>query len=164
MEEPTIKEEMGEAMMLQAQIERFGNYLRRHQLKFTPERRAVLECALSTDSHFQAEDLLIQMRQQGVHVSKATIYRTLPLLVESGLLREVIVGERHIHYEHTLAHQHHDHLICVNCGKIIEFHEPQVEHIQQQICETYGFTMTTHTLEIRGYCAECQHAVPEVED
>lgn len=134
----------------------FRSYLKAGGLKLTPERGLILEAAFSTDNHFEVEDLLIKLRQQGDRVSKATIYRTLPLLVKSGLLREVVFGERHSHYEHVFGHKHHDHLICLCCGKIIEFANPSIENLQDKICKEHGFEAMGHRFEITGYCNECQ--------
>lgn len=134
--------------------------MRKKRFKVTPERLAVLEFVLLNESHFQAEDLLVQMRQRGIQVSKATIYRTLPLLVQSGLLREVIVGERHAHYEKSLGQRSHDHLICTNCGKIIEFGVRSVDDALTLVCEEHRFSATNRTLEIHGYCVECQSNRP----
>ncbi|MBI4530676.1 MAG: transcriptional repressor [Candidatus Latescibacteria bacterium] len=134
----------------------FATYLRAEGLKVTPERTAVLDVAFSMPGHFAAEDLLLRLRMTGSRVSKATIYRTLTLLVRCGMLREVIFGEKHTHYEPALGKDHHDHLICLSCGKIIEFTEPTIEHLQETICAEYAFLPYRHKLEITGLCHECQ--------
>ena len=135
--------------------ERFRTFLKSEGFRFTAEREKVLEEACSIHQHFEAEDLLFRMRQHGLRVSKATVYRTLTLLVQCGLLREVIFGERHSHYEHVLGHRHHDHLICLRCGKIIEFTDETMEKLQQKICEQYRFESLRHKLEITGTCEQC---------
>ena len=137
------------------QLEQFSKYLQSLQMKLTPERRRILESTLKMHTHFEADDLLFQMRKNGIRVSKATIYRTLPLLVKSGLLRELHDDDRHMHYEHVYGHKHHEHLICLNCGKIIEFTELTIEEIQEEICKQHGFTPIKHRYEILGYCAKC---------
>ena len=88
----------------------FRDYVQSKGLKFTPERQAILNHVFECHEHFEAEELLIDMRKNNKRVSKATIYRTLALLVNSGLLREVIFGEKHAHYEHVYGHEHHEHL------------------------------------------------------
>ena len=133
----------------------FRRFLKSEGLRFTPEREIILREAFSLHEHFEAEDLLFRMRQHDLRVSKATVYRTLTLLVQCGLLREVIFGERHSHYEHVLGHRHHDHLICLGCGKIIEFTDETMEKLQQKICEQYRFESLQHRLEITGYCEGC---------
>lgn len=134
----------------------FRRFVRSQQMRFTPEREKVLEEVFSIHDHFDAEDLLLRMRDHDIRVSKATIYRTLALLAQAGLIREVIFGEKHGHYEHVLGHGHHDHMICLNCGRIIEFADETIERIQQKICDEHGFVPDRHKLEITGYCAECR--------
>jgi len=77
------------------------------------------------------------------------------LLVQSGLLREVIYGERHAHYEHVYGHEHHDHLVCNNCDKIIEFTEHRIEKLQEEVCKKYKFKAESHRLQIQGLCENC---------
>lgn len=135
---------------------KFGMFLENEGLKFTPERRLVLHEVFKNHDHFEAEDIVISARNSGSRVSRASVYRTLPLLVESGLLREVTSLEKHSHYEHVLGHDHHDHLICTNCGKTIEFSEHRIEDLQDRICRELGFTPKSHKLEIFGLCEECR--------
>ncbi|MBI4767151.1 MAG: transcriptional repressor [Deltaproteobacteria bacterium] len=110
---------------------RFFNYLKQQGLKWTPEREEVLQEVLKTEGHFEAEDLAFRLRKSGSRVSKATIYRTLPLLVKAGMVKEVIHGEKHQHYEHTHGENHHDHMICLKCGKIVEFDKESLKKIEQ---------------------------------
>ncbi|MFH1008303.1 MAG: Fur family transcriptional regulator [Candidatus Latescibacterota bacterium] len=133
----------------------FETFLRSEGLRVTSERELVLKEAFSIHEHFEVEDLVFSLRQQGHRVSKATVYRTLSLLVQCSLLREVIFGERHSHYEHILGHKHHDHLICQNCGRIIEFADGTIEQLQKNVCELYRFEPIRHRLEITGCCEEC---------
>ena len=134
----------------------FREFLAKRGLKLTPERRLILEEVFRQHDHFEAEELLFRMRQRKVRVSKATLYRTLPLLVKAGLLREEVFGERHLHYEHVHGRKHHDHLLCLSCGKIEEFFDETMEQLQEQICARHGFAPTGHTLEIHGYCKDCR--------
>ncbi|MFQ6039380.1 MAG: Fur family transcriptional regulator [Candidatus Poribacteria bacterium] len=124
-------------------------------MKFTKERQLILQAAFATHRHFEVDDLLFQLRNSNQRVSKATIYRTLPMLVQSGLLREVHDDDKHAHYEHTYGHAHHDHLICLNCGKIIEFGNPIIESLQDEVCKQHEFIPVRHRYEILGYCKEC---------
>lgn len=139
---------------------KFSDYLQRRELKFTPERQLILEEVSKTHRHFEAEDIVIGLRSRGKRVSRASIYRTLPLLVESGLLREVHSAEKHSHYEHVFGHDHHDHLICTQCGRTIEFCESRIEEMQDSICRVYGFQPARHKLEIIGVCDECPKSLP----
>lgn len=134
----------------------FQEYLKSKGLKFTPERQVVLEWVFKSHKHFEAEDLLLDIRRSGERVSKATIYRTLNLLVKCGLLREVIFGEKHSHYEHVHGNEHHDHLVCSGCGKIIEFTEEKIERLQDAVCRRHQFLPESHRLQIQGLCHECQ--------
>lgn len=135
--------------------EKFKEYLITKKLKFTPERQAILFRVFANHKHFEADELLVDLRNNNLKISKATIYRTLSLLVESGLLREVISGERHAHYEHVYGHEHHDHLVCNNCGKIIEFVEHRIEKLQDEVCKSNKFKPESHRLQIQGLCEDC---------
>jgi len=141
---------------VQSPQEQFGEYLRRHGQKFTHERRRVLDEIDRQQDHFQADELLSAMRKRKVKVSKATLYRTLALLVRAGLLREEVFGERHLHYERIFGQKHHDHLVCLACGKIEEFRNDEIEDAQEAICKQHGFLPTGHRMEIHGYCRECR--------
>ena len=133
----------------------FRDYVQSKGLKFTPERQIILNHVFECHGHFEAEELLIDMRKNNKRVSKATIYRTLALLVNSGLLREVIFGEKHAHYEHVYGHEHHDHLRCLGCGKIIEFIDDTIEEAQLRVGQRFKFTIADHFMEIIGYCNNC---------
>ncbi len=134
---------------------RFRDFLKEEGMKTTRERKLILEEVFRNHHHFEAEDIVSSLRKQGKRVSRASVYRTLPLLVSSGLLREVNFGERHGHYEHVLGHTHHDHLICTECGEAIEFSDPTIEKLQQEVCEKYSFKAHTHELRIMGLCSKC---------
>ena len=134
----------------------FRDYVQSKGLKFTPERQAILNHVFECHGHFEAEELLIDMRKNNKRVSKATIYRTLALLVNSGLLREVIFGEKHAHYEHVYGHEHHEHLVCIGCGKIIEFTDERIEKFQEEVCIENKFKAESHKFQIMGYCEDCQ--------
>ncbi len=134
----------------------FKEFLRRKGLRLTKERKAVLREVFSFHGHFDPEELLIRLRKKGSRVSKASIYRTIPLLLESGLIEEVIKVDKHAHYEHTYGHSHHDHMICIKCGSVVEFHSQELETLQERLCKKDGFTSISHFLEIRGYCKKCK--------
>ncbi len=133
----------------------FREFLNKRSLKFTRERELVLDEVFSFHGHFDPEEIMISMREKGIRVSKASIYRTLPLLLESGLIEQVEKNNKHAHYEHTFGHGHHDHLICLKCGKVIEVFSPELEAIQDELCRKKGFKGIKHTLEIKGYCRNC---------
>jgi Fur family ferric uptake transcriptional regulator len=137
----------------------FRRYLIEKGLKFTPERRRILEEIFSRHDHFDAETLFRVFYDRGENVSRATIYRTLPLLVESGLVREAMrCGERFC-YEHIYGHKSHGHMICLKCGKIIEFENGKIERIKKDVCEEHEFEPTEFRFGIKGYCKDCQKKI-----
>ncbi len=133
----------------------FRDYIQSKGLKFTPERKSILNYVFENHGHFEVEELLFEMRKNKVRVSKATIYRTVALLVKCGLLREVIFGEKHTHYEHVYGHEHHEHLVCIGCGKIIEFCDERIEKFQDEVCVKNRFKPENHRFQITGYCEDC---------
>ena len=135
--------------------ERFALYLSKRRLKMTRERRALLEHVLSVRGHFDVDDLLQRLRRTGHRVSRATLYRNLPVLVESGLIHKVEMARGQARYELMLGRHHHDHMICLGCGTILEFESPEVERIQEVVCRRKKFVMTGHSHQIRGYCESC---------
>lgn len=140
---------------MKADKRKFRDFLREKGLKFTKEREAIVDEVLSRKGHFDLEELHIAMKRDGSRVSRASIYRTLPLLLESGVLEEVERTDKHAHYEHTPAREHHDHMLCVSCGKVIEFYSGALERLQARLCTEQEFDGIGHTLEIKGYCKKC---------
>ena len=136
----------------------FEQYLKECSLRLTPQRSLIFEKAFETHDHFTAETFLDWLQSEGHEVSRATLYRTLNLLVEGGFLEALDVGTGEALYEHVLGHKHHDHLICTECGRIEEFHDEEIERRQVQIAESRGFKMTNHDLRLMGVCAKCQRA------
>ncbi|MEA3224223.1 MAG: Fur family transcriptional regulator [Thermodesulfobacteriota bacterium] len=133
----------------------FGNYLKKQGLKFTPERAVVLEKVLSFKKHFNADDLYERIHKYNKKISRATVYRVIPLFVESGLIIETLRCQGRVSYERVIGFEHHDHMVCLGCGKIIEFKDDRLEEIQAQVCKKYEFKQVEHRLGIRGYCKEC---------
>ncbi len=136
--------------------ERFKYFLKEADLKFTPEREEIIEAIVNLQKHFDAEDIYQQLRKQKSDVSLATVYRTIPLLVDSGLIMETLHCREKVLYEKIYNKRHHDHMVCINCGKIIEFYNEDVEKLQDEICHKHQFVATEHRLGIKGYCKECQ--------
>ncbi len=134
----------------------FVQFLRDNNFKVTKERLMLLEELLSSDGHLDADTLLFQVRQRGKKASRATVYRTLELLVACGLARKSRLGREHYVYERVTPGQRHDHMVCVQCGKIIEFFDPDLEARQRQICQEHGFRPTYFALQIHGVCADCR--------
>jgi len=151
---------------VEREIARFRQFLAAQGLKLTSERTALVREIFASHYHFEADELLMKMKQNNVKISRATIYRTLELLVKSGLVRRVHLGEDHYHYEHVTGNSHHDHLICTTCGAVIEFHDPALEQRQREICDRKKFTPTFHNLQILGICDSCRKkgALPDAPD
>ncbi len=137
-------------------VPQFRHFLKKEGFRRTPEREKILEEIFSTDGHFEAEEIAFRLRQKGTRVSKATVYRTLPLLVRAGLVKEAIHGEKHNHYEHVHGEGQHDHLICLNCGTVLEFQEESLRSIEKKVCARHGFHPERSLVEIFGYCKKCR--------
>ncbi len=134
----------------------FAEHLQRANLKRTAQRDLIFEIFLLTEEHLSSEDLYRLVQKEDETVGHTTVYRTLKLLTEAGLAREVRFGDGKTYYEHHYNHEHHDHMICTECGKVIEFFSPELEAMQDSIAEKFGFKLTHHNLRILGVCADCQ--------
>jgi Fur family ferric uptake transcriptional regulator len=141
--------------MESAEERKFREYLEVEGLKFTPERRIVLKKVFSIHNHFEAEDIVLSLRVDGERISRASVYRTLNLLLMSGLLSPVHSAEKHGHFEHTFGHEHHDHFICSECKEVLEFADENLEAALLLACRKHGFNVASHKLEVYGLCAEC---------
>jgi Fur family ferric uptake transcriptional regulator len=133
----------------------FRKFLEERGCRLTKQRNTILQKAVSCDGHFDPESLYMEIRKKGMKASRASVYRTLNLLCACGLVEKVSKTEQGTIYEHTLGH-HHDHMVCIGCGKIIEFYSENLEKLQDEICREQDFEGKSHVLEIRGYCGHCQ--------
>ncbi|MEM7309547.1 MAG: Fur family transcriptional regulator [Planctomycetota bacterium] len=133
----------------------FEEFLKERKLRMTPQRLAIFERAFDTHQHFTAEDLYEWLREEDGAVSRATVYRTLSVLVEGGFLESLDVGKGELRYEHVLGHRHHDHMVCLSCGKIEEFYDERIERLQEEASSQKGFRMVSHNLRLFGYCRTC---------
>lgn len=136
----------------------FLKHVQKYGLRRTAQRDLILEVFLKTEEHLASEDLYDLVKKEDPSVGQTTVYRTLKLLTEAGLAREVRFGDGRTHYEHHYNHEHHDHMICVECGKIIEFFSPELEAMQDEIASKYNFAITQHSLRLLGLCEDCQQA------
>ncbi len=136
--------------------DKFSSFLKSKGLKFTPERRAILEGVFSFHKHFDVDQLYDKLQGQGEHISRASIYRTIPLLIKSGLIAESLRCQGRVSYERIFGHEHHDHMLCIKCGKVAEFRNEKIEELQREVCKEYGFMALEHRLGIRGYCKRCR--------
>src|SRR5438046_6851412 len=135
--------------------QRFIEFLVEKNLRVTAQRQAIIETAFSTHQHFTAEQLLAWSRRRDKSVSRATVYRTLPLLTESGLVREMDFGKDHKFYDPNYAeHPNHSHIICQDCDKIVEFDSEKIERLESEISHKLGFEVKSQRLQITGRCQE----------
>jgi Fe2+/Zn2+ uptake regulation proteins len=153
-------------MKTNVEIQRLAAFLQTQGLKMTSERGALVSEICSTHYHFEADELLLKLKDKDIKISRATVYRTLDLLVRCGMVRRVHLGEDHYHYEHVGQDSHHDHLVCTTCGNVIEFHDGILEQRQREICQKKKFLPTFHNLQILGVCESCQRKgeQPEAPD
>jgi len=136
----------------------FLDYLARQNLKLTRQREAVVNEIFRDSGHFEAEEIVQRLRNNRVRVSRATVYRTLELLKECQLVEQHNFGTAQSYYEHVHLGEHHDHLICTQCGNVIEFYNQRLEDVQQEICSNFGFEETHHSLRIFGVCSKCRQS------
>lgn len=141
----------------------FLEHIQKRGLKRTAQRDLILDIFLRTEEHLSSEDLYRLVKQEDPSIGQTTVYRTLKLLSEAGLAREVRFGDGVTHYEHSYKHQHHDHMICSGCGKIIEFYSAELEAIQDAMAAKHRFEVQQHLLRIIGLCADCHRSKKNAE-
>ena len=142
--------------MASKELKVLEGYIAQNQLKITRQRRAVLKAFTECENHVSAEELYNMVSSAESKIGLATVYRTLALLTESGLASELDFGDGQKRYEHRYMHSHHDHMICTECGKIIEFNHPLIEKFQEKVAADNKFIITSHKLDLLGLCNECQ--------
>ena len=134
----------------------FAEFLEKKDLKLTSQRRTILREAMGASGHFSAEKLLAFSKKADSTISKATVYRTLALLKESKVLEEQDFGDGKKLYERAQGRAHHDHLICVRCGVIIEFENQKIENLQNSEAAKHRFKIVYHSLKLFGFCSVCR--------
>ena len=141
---------------MKSEVQIFRDYIRQRGLRRTPEREFILKEIFEIHGHFDVDGLYLNLRQKGVKVSKASIYRALPLFIDCGLVREVDFSDGHWHYEHIYGHTHNSHLRCLGCGEVLEFEEPALKSLEEHLARQYGYLIKGHHLQVQGYCAACK--------
>jgi Fur family ferric uptake transcriptional regulator len=139
-------------------------HIQKTGLRRTGQRELILEMFLRTEDHLTIEDLYWLVQKVDPSIGHTTVYRTLKLLTDAGLAREVRFGDNKTYYEHHYNHEHHDHMICTECGRVIEFISPEIELLQDKMADKYGFSLSHHSLRMWGVCAECNvsHSEPHL--
>jgi Fur family ferric uptake transcriptional regulator len=134
----------------------FDDFVKKKGLKHSDQRRGILRTFLKTERHLTADELYGLVKRRNPAIGFATIYRTLKLLCECGLSRELKLENGSVRYEHLYGHEHHDHLICLKCGKFIEVVDPGIEKLQEKLAKTKGFILRGHKLLLYGTCRGCK--------
>lgn len=142
-------------MKLADKKELLQKYLHEKGLKSTTQRDDIIDVFFKTSTHINLEELLKKVRRKNPKVGYATVYRTMKLLTECGIAIERQFGDGQTRYEHVPDDSHHDHCICIKCGKIIEFENQNIERMQKEIADKLNFTVTNHKMELYGYCSKC---------
>lgn len=137
------------------ELEEFLKVLREKGHRVTETRLALFREIYSHHSHIDADALLESMNERGKKISRATLYRNLDLMAEYGFVEKRRMGGNRYLYEHVHAGLRHDHLVCPECGKVVEFVSPGIEAMQREICKAHGFDPDRHTLQIHSVCDEC---------
>ena len=130
--------------------------LKKENLRYTQQRQAIWDELCSSEEHRDAEEIYLSLRKNGIIASRATVYRTIDVLVKNKLVRKLDLGDGKALYENKIDATHHDHLICVQCGKIEEFIDDNIEKIQDDIVKSFGYKMIRHIHQLFVLCDECQ--------
>lgn len=133
----------------------FSAYLEKHHQRKTTERFAILEEIYSRKDHFDAESLFMEMKKKNYNVSRATVYNTLDILQECELVTRHQFGNNQARYEKSFGFRQHDHLICIDCNKVLEFCDPRIHQITTRMGELLHFNISHHSLILFGHCNGC---------
>ena len=130
--------------------------LHKEGLRYTQQRQAIWDELRLSDKHRDAEEIFFALRKRGLKISRATVYRTIDVLVKNNLLDKLDIGDGRARFEYNAKYLHHDHLICTSCGKIVEFHNNEIEQLQTEIAKQYKFQLLHHNHQLFGICKDCK--------
>ena len=133
-----------------------ANFIKAKGGRITPSRLVILEEIYRRHDHFDAEDIFLELERKGAGISRASVYRPMPILLEAGLIRELKTGGGRKRYEHVLGHTPHEHIVCADCGKIIEYQDEDLEKRIRQICAEKNVALVSHHIMIVGICPDCR--------
>ncbi len=136
--------------------DKFRQFIRTKGLKSTRQREVILDEFLRSGSHLSTEELYLRLRRKNPRIGYATVHRTLKLFAECGIAEQRHFNDGQARYEASNHDEHHDHLICSICGKIVEFEDPRIEELQEQVARKHGFSIEKHRLELYGQCNHCR--------
>ena len=138
------------------ELQIFHEFLQKKGLKLTKPREIILEEVFHTNKHFNVDELYDQIRRKYENVSRATVYRTIPLLIEANLIKNALRCAAKDHYEHIYWSSNHFHLVCKKCGKIIEEDLKEVEEVLQKYAKLHNFKIEEFNIGANGYCSDCR--------
>ena len=141
--------------MAKKELERFSELLKKRGFKLTRERQELLEQVLEMKRHFDSDSLYETIKKKGSRIARDTVYRTMPLLLECGVLQKSVGDGRKEYFERTDLKGHHDHMVCIACGDVIEFHSEALEELQDRLADEYRFELIFHDHRLFGRCSSC---------
>ncbi len=142
--------------MKKNQMGEFARFIEEKGLKSTTQRDEIVNAFFNLKEHVSIEELHHKVQKKNPKIGYTTVYRTLKLLTESGLAHERQFGDGQARYEPVTTEEHHDHLICLKCGAIMEFENKKIEKLQEDVAKQHGFEVKNHKLELYGYCKKCR--------
>ena len=129
-------------------IELLVEALKKEGLRFTEQRKSIWDEITSSDEHREAEDIFLSLRKKNINVSRATVYRTIDVLFKNNLVRKLDIGDAPSKYENKIDSHHHDHMICLETGDIIEFYNEELENLQDEIAKKHGYKVVRHVHQL----------------
>ncbi|MBL1217269.1 MAG: transcriptional repressor [Planctomycetes bacterium] len=142
----------------------FRQHLHGENLKFTPERAQVLDAIIQMERVFEADELLFEMRRRKMRVSKATIYRTIRLLVDAGIIEQILYDQKQAHYRMAYGQAPHDQMVCVETGRVLDFSIPELVELRDRIAAEHGWSPVGHRFQIFAISPDSESAEPDAED